>query len=129
MKIEKWTPQVGEEVVILVSWGWHGLRIMGKEEVAKVGKRDIVLTDGRRFRVSDLHEQGKDRYRSSFLVSPADPRIAGIEAKEKVDDAKSTAHGAVDLWLHNRDSLPRLREAITAMQAYEQVLSSYEDED
>lgn len=113
----------GAEVTIINTSGWHS-RIVGTSTIAKVLKTQIVLANGRRFKMSDLSEHGTGRHYADRIVAADDPRVADIHKQAERQDAKNAAHGAVDNWQRSREDLSRLREAIAAMQAYEVSLAA-----
>lgn len=99
----------GATAAIINTNRWNPRIVLPEVTVTKVGKRDITVEidrhDGtfspRKFRVSDLHEQGKDRYYGDQLVSLDDPVLARIRnevaARQRENDARaavSTFSGA-----------------------------------
>lgn len=114
----------GAKVVIIRPGGWHHNHIVGESVVAKVGKRDVVLANDRRYRLSDLHEQGRDRYYASWIVAADDPKVAQIEQAKAEQDRMNDARRAVDEW-ESRRTLDNTRAAIAALTA---VLADQEAE-
>lgn len=118
----------GAKVVIIYSGGWNS-RIVGTSTIAKVGKRDIVLANGRRFRVSDLHEQGKDWTHADQIVRADDKRVTAIRAEQERLRLRSKVHEAVDGWVRNRESTERAREVVAAMTALIAFVEAEEDDE
>ena len=109
--------QPGAPVVIMNTNGWHS-RICGTATIEKVGKRDVVLTSGRRFRVQDLHEQGRNRYHADQIADPADPRVREIRAEAKRQATENAARTAAEVWQRDRTE----ENALAAMPAIPETL-------
>jgi hypothetical protein len=107
----------GAEVVLVSPGGWHADRIEGTSVVKTVGKRDVVLENGRRFRLAKgLTEQGRDTHYGSYLLAPDDPKVAEIEEARRGLDRLNAAKRAVKAWQESRtpDNARAAIEALTA---------------
>lgn len=100
-----WKPSVGEAVVAL-QYSPAGQTITERSEVTKIGKRDIVLANGSRYRVSDLERQGvSDPWRGRpTLHSWADPAVAAAVARQRLSRAYSSVLAAYDKFRVSKSS-------------------------
>jgi hypothetical protein len=108
--------QPGTEVAYL-SHGWHD-RIMGTDRIVKVGKRDIVLTNGRRFNVNTLLESAA-MGRGSYLYPADHPRVTIIPRREAARNAGVALKRTVENFSHQHGSygpedLAPIQEALDA---------------
>jgi hypothetical protein len=93
--------QPGTEVAyLMLSWDDH---IMGTDQIVKVGKRDIVLANGKRFNVKTLQESAVLGTGSHLF--PADhPRVTIIPRREAAWAAGVALRRAVENFSHQRGS-------------------------
>lgn len=114
--------QPGADVVLINTAGWNS-RIAGQGTIDRVGKRDVVLTSGRRFRLSDLHEQGRSVYHADQIAAADDPRVVEIRAEDRRRAADVAARKAIDTWHYDRTNRVHLRAAIDALTALDGLLA------
>jgi len=103
----------GAKVVILRRGGWHDT-ITGHDTIARVGKRDIVLAGGRRFRLSDLHEQGRDWLHAAEITYADDPVLDRIREATEAAVREGKARAAVERWCASR-TVENARAAVEAL--------------
>lgn len=108
--------QPGTEVAIISSGGWH----TATRTIEKVGKRDITLTDWphAKFRVSDLSEQGTERYYGSQIVPVDSDRYRNILANKALREKKNAATAAVNAWDKAKESVANMDDAIARLTEY-----------
>jgi hypothetical protein len=117
--------QPGTEVVIYSTGGWSS-RIVTTRTIEKVGKRDITLTDWphAKFRVSDLSEQGRERFHGNQIMPVGCERHQRMLAARALAEKKIAAHKAVEQWQSSRDSIERLDLAVIALTEYRAALAT-----
>ena len=76
---------------------WSSGGTLREATIAKVGKRDIVLTSGKRYSVTHLHESG-DRWSSLSLIAPDDPAVARIRSGNRLARSKVAVDDAYQAW-------------------------------
>lgn len=108
MSAVRWTPVPGEKVAVLRSHDYGRSRSVAYATVDRVGKRDIVLDDGRRFRVSDLEEQGNGgtwvSSRSSLIEVDA-PVVAVVEREQAHRRLLQDAQTACENFCYGREGV------------------------
>jgi hypothetical protein len=114
----------GAKGAIVNHGGWHSRIVLPEVTVTKVGKRDITVEfEGhagsveRKFRLSDLHEQGKDRYYGDLLVPADDPALERIHDEVAARQREVAAREAVDTFGRSRTKENALA-AIEALRAF-----------
>ena len=126
MQDMKWV-EVGAEVAIINTGGWSYGRIVGTSTIAKIGKRDIALANGRKYRAADGSEQGRDKHYGDQIVPVDDRRVLQITAAKARQEAENKARDAVETWAKGRDgrqSPKNIREVIKQMQDLLTVLDA-----
>lgn len=123
---------VGGPAYLLNAGGWKS-RIT-PATITKITARDVVVTTNhggreRRYRKGwltrpfmgggDLYfDHAPGKYHDPALIGPNNPRIAEIEAADRVDSALSAARSAVDDWQRNRSDVAKGRAAAAALTAW-----------
>ena len=118
----------GTEVAIISSGGWH-THLYRTTTIEKVGKRDITLTGvQRKFRLADLHEQGRDKYYGDQIIPVDSDRYRGIVAGKALQEKKNAAHTAVERWQSSKESVERMTLAIVALTEYRDAYTADGDD-
>lgn len=113
----------GTEVAVVNTSGW-GARLVATSTIAKVLKTQVVLANGRRFKVSDLEEHGsRSRFYADRIVPADAPLIAHIHREERLREAENAARTAVEHWLKSRRDPSRVAEVAAQMTTYQRVLT------
>jgi hypothetical protein len=107
-----WTPAVGDEVVLV----YHGIRSMISERstIAKIGKRDIVLQNGKRFSARTMYESGRD-YRGALLRSAHDPQVADIQRKQDIQRLRGNVRGAAETFWRDSNAATARALSVAAL--------------
>lgn len=94
MSADEWFPEVGEHVV-RVRNDRHSKSVIA-DTVDRIGKRDIVLASGERFRVRDLKQQNGSDYSTWYasLMHPGDPFVTKLREEILHGKAVSAARNA-----------------------------------
>lgn len=116
----------GAEVAVVNTSGGWGARLVATSTIAKVLKTQVVLANGRRFRVSDLEEHGGSRSYADRIVPADAPIVAYIHREDRLREAERGARAAVEHWLKSRRDSARVAEIVTQMTAYQSVLTETE---
>ena len=113
--------EAGDCAALYRAGSW-GLPSVHRVTIDRVTATQYVLSNGDRYRKSDLREVGTDRYYSPELVALDDPRLASAAKAQERQRLVNAVSAASDKWARDRRSTP------TDLAAAAQALVDYDVE-
>jgi len=109
----------GAKAVVLQPYDSAALRAT-PVTIDRVLKRDVVLSNGERFRIDTLERRLGGTYgHSEYLVNLSDPRIAETRIKIKGRNLRARAIATFENWRRGRDTAADVADAFAALAAFE----------
>lgn len=116
------TLKPGDAVAIVSMSGWgDGPRVVGISTVTKVGKRDLVLSNGSRWSVLHNAPSGGSAYSGKQLALPGSDLVLAAEQAQRQGRIVNTLRAACqanDKRHLDPEALAALRKAVSAAEAY-----------